>query len=69
MTAPVRRLTCCICGEYAGRWEQHWNRDTGWGVCAPCVKAQRVHPRHPMTEEEIEDLYGKEGVNWGEVPS
>lgn len=66
---PTRHLTCCVCGNYAGRWEQHWNRDTGFGVCAPCVDNQRKHPRHPVSQEEIERLYGVEGKNWGKETS
>lgn len=58
----TRPLACCVCGSYAGKWQQHWNRDTGFGVCAPCVAWVR---RRGTSEEEIRDLYGKEGVNWG----
>lgn len=59
----VRRLNCCCCGADAGRWRQWWNRDTGFGVCVSCVESER---RHGTSEEEIEEMYGKEGVNWGE---
>jgi hypothetical protein len=58
----VRNLTCCCCGARAGRWQQHWNRDTGFGVCADCVEGMR---KRGTTEAEIADCYGKEGVNWG----
>jgi hypothetical protein len=58
----VHRMSCCCCGEYAGRWEQHWNRDTGYGICVSCVDWQRGRG---TSETEIADLYGKEGVNWG----
>jgi hypothetical protein len=59
---PTRRLTCACCGGDAGRWQQWWNRDHGYGVCARCVDwmARRNTPRF-----EIEELYGVEGVNWG----
>lgn len=60
-----RRLTCCCCGRYAGTWRQHWNRDTGYGVCVPCVKTMR---ERGATEAEILDLYGTENMNWGVVP-
>jgi len=56
-----RQLTCCCCGEYAGRWEQHWNRDAGYGICAKCVAWVRSRGE---TEEEIRSLYGVEGVNF-----
>jgi hypothetical protein len=58
----TRLLTCCVCGSDAGRWEQHWNRDLGYGVCAKCVAWLRSRGE---TEKEIADLYGKEGVHWG----
>jgi hypothetical protein len=61
----VRNLECCCCGGSAGRWQQWWNRDTGFGVCKKCVDWMRGRG---TPEEEIEDLYGKEGVNWGPVP-
>jgi hypothetical protein len=60
-----RRLTCCCYGEGAGRWEQHWNRDTGYGICVPCIAWLRAGPKPRATEAEIADLYGREGVNWG----
>lgn len=55
-------LECCVCGNGAGRWQQHWNRDTGYGICADCVQWLRATGR--ATEEEIKDLYGVEGVNF-----
>ena len=58
----VRSLECCCCGAPAGRWEQWWNRDTGFGICQNCVDWQRARG---TSKEEIEDLYGFEGVNWG----
>lgn len=59
----VRRLTCCCCcGSSAGRWRQHWNRDTGYGVCFSCVASERTRG---TSEQEILSLYGVEGVNWG----
>lgn len=60
--AIIRKMECCVCGENAGRWQQHWNRDTGFGVCISCIKWVRSKQ---ITEDEIADLYGKEGVNWG----
>lgn len=58
-----KRMTCCVCGGDAGRWEPHWNRDKGFGVCVSCVTWMRGRR---TSEAEILDLYGKEGVNWGE---
>ena len=61
---PFHRLTCCVCSGDAGRWQQHWNRDTGYGVCLSCIKWQRGRR---MSETEIADLYGAEGINWGKT--
>lgn len=58
-----RPLTCCICGEYAGKFEQHWNRDAGWGVCPQCVSEQAAI----VSPEELAELYGAAGVNY-DVP-
>ena len=30
-------LECSCCGGYAGRFEQFWNQDDGYGVCTRCV--------------------------------
>lgn len=58
----LHAMTCCCCGECAGKWQQHWNRDTGYGICVKCVEWQR---ERGTTEAEIYDLYGKPQVNWG----
>lgn len=58
----IRRLTCSCCGGSAGRWHQHWNRDSGFGGCVRCITAERMRGTN---EDEIASLYGKEGVNWG----
>jgi hypothetical protein len=57
-------LTCCVCGADAGCWQQHWNRDTGYGICAPCAQeqSQREIP------ERMASLYGLPDVNY-EGPS
>ncbi|WP_408953158.1 hypothetical protein [Lysobacter sp. Hz 25] len=60
-----RNLQCACCGNYAGRWEQHWNQDTGYGVCASCV--EWISSRGE-TVESIVQTYGSEGVNWGHTP-
>jgi hypothetical protein len=56
-------LTCAVCGESAGRWAQHWNRDDGFGVCGKCVRWLR--DTHRESQDTIENLYGIEGINWG----
>lgn len=59
---PLRRLTCACCDGSAGRWHQHWNRDTGFGACVRCITTERMRG---TSEEEILRLYGTEGENWG----
>ena len=64
----TRQLTCCCCGESAGRWKQWHNRDTGYGLCKRCaewIKQHRPFGHEPITPEEFERTYGVEGVNWG----
>lgn len=58
--ATIHHMTCCVCGAYAGRWEQHWNRDTGYGICKSCAVEQRKRE----TPEEHASLYGLPGVNY-----
>jgi len=65
-------MTCCLCGNGAGRWQQHYNRDDGFGICVNCISWTRqraLEYRGGLTpqnvEAEIADLYGKENVNWG----
>ena len=53
-------LTCCCCGSDAGRWKQHWNRDTGYGICASCVAEEMTR----CTTEQIESYYGNAGINF-----
>lgn len=55
------RLTCCCCGDDAGRFAQHSNRDTGYGVCARCIAWLRGRG---VDETEIKRNYGAEGVNF-----
>ena len=57
----IRHMECCVCGDDAGRFEQHWNRDTGYGICRKCVDWVRSRGE---TDAEILDLYGVEGVNY-----
>lgn len=56
----VQYLDCCVCGSGAGKFEQHWNRDDGYGICPQCVaEAAAVE-----TPESLQELYGKAGVNY-----
>lgn len=60
MTDNRTHLECCVCGGSAGLWRQHWNRDTGYGICGQCAtqQAQRETP------ERMAELYGRPGVNY-----
>jgi len=57
----VRRLECAVCGGDAGRYEQHWNRDTGYGLCRGCAEWLIARGTPP---EEMADLYGRPGENY-----
>lgn len=68
----VRNLRCCCCDESAGRWAQHWNRDTGYGLCAACARRIRERGGPDATPEAMDRLYGRPGVNYADpdaVPS
>ena len=59
---PVLTLECNCCAA-ATRGRQWWNRDTGYGMCMSCIEWVRSRG---MKEEESQNLYGIEGVHWGE---
>lgn len=61
MTARPRYLRCCVCGSDAGKFAQHWNRDTGYGVCRKCVDWEISRG---CDADEIKSLYGVAGVNY-----
>jgi hypothetical protein len=63
-TAKKTHKTCCCCGNDAGKWRQHWNRDAGYGICPACIEWLKSKG---TSENEITDLYGKENVNWGKT--
>lgn len=52
----IRRMTCCCCGRFAGRFHQWWNRDTGYGCCRPCAL------KYP--NDHTEECIGREGIHW-----
>lgn len=62
----ARNLTCTCCGGPAGRWQQHWNQDTGYGLCASC--RDWIWDRGPKDREDFERTYGKPGVNYEAWP-
>lgn len=54
-------MICCCCGaRNIGRYAQWWNRDTGYSICARCVKWQAERE----TLEEILSMYGRSGINY-----
>jgi len=57
----AKYMKCCVCGSPAGKFEQHYNRDTGYGVCRKCV--DWVISRG-MSAEEVKSLYGTEGIHY-----
>ena len=57
-----RHLTCACCGDAAGRWQQHWNQDTGFGLCFRC--AEWIKGRDRVID--FESTYGKPGINYEE---
>ena len=59
--ARTRRMECCVCSDDAGRFQQHWNRDTGFGICRRCVDWLQSRGE---TGAEMLNLYGVEGVNY-----
>lgn len=60
--ATRRRLRCNCCGENAGRHEQHWNQDTGYGICRDCLDRHYIGKGHDA--EGIRSLFGEEGRNY-----
>lgn len=56
----MKRLICGCCGESA-LGKQHWNHDTGFGLCAHCV--YHFLERGERCADELKG-YGNPGVNW-----
>ncbi len=57
--------TCSVCGSDAGKWEQHWNRDKGYGLCRSCAD---WHGRIGTPPAEAYRLYGLPGENYKPLP-
>lgn len=56
---PIKELICCCCGnETHGR--QWWNRDTGYGLCVPCVEWLK----DKEDEETMRLNYGEKGIHY-----
>lgn len=59
-TTPARNLICACCGARTHGRQWH-NRDTGYGVCAPCVDWQAGRG---VSAEELRRNYGDRGVHY-----
>lgn len=57
----TKSLTCSCCGGDAGKFEQHPNRDAGYGICRKCVDWLDVRG---VEQDEFKRNYGTEGVNY-----
>jgi hypothetical protein len=53
-------MTCCVCGGDAGFCKQHYNRDTGYGICPRCVAEEAA----TNTPEHLRSMYGTAGVHY-----
>lgn len=56
----MKILKCGCCGERAPG-KQHWNQDTGFGLCPRCVPYILNNPRAGVEELRA---YGTPGVNY-----
>jgi len=55
------RLSCCCCGNgFRGR--QHWNQDTGHGLCDSCV--DWIQGRKGYEPDDFKRTYGLPGVHY-----
>ncbi len=64
-----RYKLCSCCGGEAGAWEQWWNQDKGFGVCAKCVTFILNHVPFGneslrTTPEQFEQMHGLPGVHY-----
>lgn len=57
----MRILICGCCGERAPAVKQHWNQDSGFGLCPRCVPFILDNPR--AGQDELKG-YGKPGTNF-----
>ena len=67
-----RHKQCSCCGRDAGIWEQWFNQDKGFGVCADCVRFILNHVpfgREELrtTREQFERQHGKPGVHYANI--
>lgn len=53
-------LECCCCGLFAGRYEQWWNRDNGYGICWQCANEESFR----LDPETMKSYYGIKGKHY-----
>lgn len=58
----AKPLTCSCCGASAGIFQQHFNRDTGWGICAECLAFEMGRD---VPTDELVRLYGSPRIHYG----
>ncbi|MBB6559598.1 hypothetical protein HNP48_002265 [Acidovorax soli] len=63
-TPTTRNMTCCVCGAGAGRWQQHWNRDDGYGICRACADWISEPGREGRDPLHMARLYGLPGIHY-----
>lgn len=56
-------MTCKICGDYAGRFQQHPYMPRGQSLCPPCATVVSAITAAVVMEKQ----YGKAGVNYPDV--
>lgn len=67
----TRELTCACCGGEAGKFEQWFNQDTGFGICRRCFDwiEQREQRKPAEFRMDMRRAYGIPGVNYSEEPT
>jgi hypothetical protein len=58
-----RHMTCTCCGGDAGRFEQRWNQDNGFSVCAECL--DWITTRENLCKADSLSRYGRPQINHG----
>lgn len=56
------RCNCCGSGLFGSRWAQHWNQDTGFTICHPCVT--NYYLGKGSSPDDVRDIFGEAGVNY-----
>ena len=60
-----RDMVCCCCGAYAGRYQQHWGRDKGFGLCENCID----FVARSISLDEFKSCYGEPGKHYARLPA